>query len=113
MKHYCALAMSAMALATYAQTGSFKPYGVSADFREVANRKTLQSFVTLSAEHKALLQKNLFVVSPRGDNQLYEIYGVNDYRNLSSLITTDTVLHLYHVFFDGTLRDVEQHSLLP
>lgn len=105
--------MTAMALVVHAQTGNYRPYDVSPDFHEVQNAKQFMRFVALSPQHRANLQKNLFVVSPRGDEQLYWVYGVNDYRNLPSLVTTDTVLHLYHVFFDGTLRKVEQDFLLP
>ncbi|MFI5386366.1 MAG: DUF3160 domain-containing protein [Fimbriimonadales bacterium] len=113
MKYVFALAVAAMSALASAQTGHYKPYSVSPDFREVANRQQFLKFVTLAPEHKALLAKNLFVVSPRGDDQLIWVYGQNDYRNLPSLVTTDTVLHLYHVFFDATLRKTEQDSLLP
>lgn len=113
MKNICVIAMSAMALAVSAQVGHYKPYRVSSDFHEVANRKQLASVLTLGATHKTLLQKNLFVVAPRGDDQLYYVYGENDYRNFPSLVTADAVLHIYHVFFDGTLRQIEQTALMP
>lgn len=113
MKTFSVIATLAMALVVNAQTGHFKPYRVSNDFREVSNLKPFMSVVALTPEHKELLRKNLFVVSPRGDDQLYWVYGRNDYRNLPSLVTTDTVLHLYHVFFDGTLRRLEEDALLP
>lgn len=113
MKHLTAIAMAAMAFTAQAQVGNFKPYSVSSDFHEIVNFKTLTKSFPVTAEQKALLRKNLFVVSPRNNDQLYEIYGVNDYENISSLITTDTVLHLYHVYFDATLRKVEQDALMP
>lgn len=113
MKNICVIAMSAMALAVHAQVGHYKPYHVSADFHEVANHKQLEKIVALGPSHKALLQKNLFVVAPRNEEQLYYVYGVNDYENFPSLVTTDTVLHIYHVFFDGTLRQIEQTALMP
>ncbi|HVT11098.1 MAG TPA: DUF3160 domain-containing protein [Fimbriimonadaceae bacterium] len=111
MKYFCVIAMAAMALVAPAQVGHYKPYRVSSDFHEVANRKALAKILTLTPAHRALLQKNLFVVAPRGDEQLYWVYGQNDYQNFPSLVTTDAVLHLYHVFYDATLRQIEQTAL--
>src|ERR1044072_6875144 len=113
MKKLSVIATLAMALVVHAQTGHFKPYRVSNDFREVDNLKTFVKAVILTPEHKEALRKNLFVVSPAEDDQLYWVYGRNDYRNLPTLVTTDTVVHLYHVFFDGTLRRLEEDALLP
>jgi hypothetical protein len=113
MKQAIVLALAALAGVSFAQTGKFRPYSVSADFREVANAKAFMAKVGLSPEHRSLLQRNLFVVSPSDEQQLYWVYGRNDYENLPSLITTDTVLHLYHVFFDSTLRRMEEDMLLP
>lgn len=91
----------------------FKPYTVSADFKEVVNKGRFYGAATLNAAQRAKLRSNLFVVTPTDDLQLYWIYGNNDYKNLASLVTVDTVLHLYHVFYDGTLRGVEQSFLMP
>lgn len=102
-----------MALVVNAQTGHFKPYSVSSDLHEVANYKSFTSHIPLNSEQKGLLKKNLFLVAPSDYDQPYYMYGANDYDNLPSLVTTDTVLHLYHVFFDSTLRRLEQDSLLP
>jgi len=113
MRFLLSVVVLALAAAVPAQTGHYRPYSVSSDFHEVANRKSFEAVVHLAPDHRRLLKKNLFVVSPRGDDQLYEIYAVNDYRNLPSLITTDTVLHLYHVFFDATLRKIEADPLYP
>lgn len=88
-------------------------YKVSSDFKEVVNAKAFQKSVPLAAEHLEALRKNLFFVSPADEHQLYYIYGTNDYENIPSLITVDNVLQLYHVFFDATLRNAEEKSLLP
>jgi hypothetical protein len=96
-----------------ASSQGFKPYRVGSRFGEVANRKKFDSLVTLNQAQRAMLQKNLFVVTPTNDLQLYWVYGVNDYQALPSIVTADTVLHLYHVFYDATLRGVEQEFLIP
>ncbi len=101
----CALSAGALA--------QVKPYTVSADLHEVANLKAFERAVALTPQHRAMLAKNLFVCSPRGDEQLYWVYGKNDYADLPSFVTTDAVLQLYHVFFDSTLRKTEERALLP
>ncbi len=77
----------------------------------VVNMGAAKKALKLSAEDMAGLQKNLFVVTPADDWQLPPIYATNDYLNFSSLITTDGVLQLYHVFFDSTLRHAEENHL--
>jgi hypothetical protein len=86
---------------------------ISADFREVTNRAAFMKSVPLTAAHKAMLQKNLFVQSPTQDIILYSAYGMNDYENVPSLLTSDNVLQLLHIFFDSTLRTAEEKSLFP
>jgi hypothetical protein len=82
------------------------------DFSNVANIAKAKKLLKLSLADFEALKKNLFVVTPSDEIQLYEIYGKNDYTEFSSLVTTDNVLQLYHVFFDSTLRHVEEHHLL-
>lgn len=88
-------------------------YKVSTDFKEVANAAAFQKHVPLAPEHLDALRRNLFVVAPADMQQLYYVYGENDYQSIPSLITVDNVLQLYHVFFDATLRNAEEKSLLP
>ncbi|MBI3944371.1 MAG: DUF3160 domain-containing protein [Armatimonadetes bacterium] len=86
-----------------------KPYTVSASLKEVGNAKQFRG----TAAQKALLARNLFVVTPTDAEQLFFIYENNDYANIPSFVTTDLVLQLYHVFFDFTLRRVETEKLSP
>lgn len=86
-----------------------KPYKVAASLKGVANVSRFQG----TAAQKALLARNLFVVTPTKEQQLFFIYENNDYGNIPSFVTTDLVLQLYHVFFDFTLRKVEHEKLLP
>jgi len=102
-----ALAFSLLSSVTFAQTEpKLKP-----DFSNVANWQTVKKVLTLTPEHQAALQKNLFVVTPDNDYQPFYVYGNNDYLNLSSIVTTDNVLQICHVFFDSTLRHAEQNHL--
>ena len=102
--------MSLLALAIALQT-PFASYAVSSDLHEVANLQTFLKAAPLAQEHKRLLAQNLFVVAPADMPLPHYVYGENDYRNIPSLVTTDSVLHLFHVAFDSTLRNMEQGPL--
>lgn len=102
--------MSLVALALALQT-SFASYTVSPDLHEVANLQTFLAGVPLAPEHKARLARDLFFVAPADMPLPHYVYGENDYLNVPSLITTDSVLHLFHVAFDSTLRNMEQGPL--
>lgn len=97
--------------AGFAQTPANKPYKVSASLKEVANAKAFTEGYGLTDGQRALLTKNLFFTYPLGDAEMFWVYGRNDYKNLSSIITADNVLQIYHVFFESTLRIAEQSSL--
>lgn len=89
------------------------PYKVSAGLKEVSNLSDAKKKLRLAPEHLQALQKNLFVVAPGDDVQLYWVYGGNDYQDLPSIITTDSAMELYRVFFANTLRVAEQRRLEP
>jgi len=89
---------------------TLKPYAVSADLKNVSN---LSQYGELSAKQRELLAKNAFFVAPSDHKQLHWVYEQNDYIVIPSFITSDTVLHLYHVFYDYTLRQMEAAKLLP
>ncbi len=87
---------------------SVASYTVKADMSNVVNWK---EFGTFTAEQKALLAKNGFFGAPTNEQQLFFIYENNDYKNVGSFVTTDSVLQVYHIFYDFTLRKVETSKL--
>lgn len=86
-----------------------KPYKVNSDLSNIEN---LSQFGGLSQEQKELLAKNNFFVTPTNIEQLFYIYEDNEYKNIPSFITTDSVLQVYHIFYDYTLRNLEEQKLL-
>ncbi len=90
-----------------------EPYTVSASLSEVSNLKPFTKARPLSATERQMLARNLFVVAPRDDVQLFFIYENNDYLNLPSFVTSDSILQLHHMVFDFVLRITEQQKLLP
>jgi Tol biopolymer transport system component len=82
------------------------------------NVANLWQYAEYAPEAVGLLEKNRFAVMTTEHNlfpQLYEqycrYYGTN-YR-IPVFITVDSSLELFHLFFDYTLRTVEEQKLLP
>ncbi|WP_422487107.1 DUF3160 domain-containing protein [Gudongella sp. DL1XJH-153] len=80
-----------------------------ADFSNVVN---MSDFDYLTEEQKSRLLQNRFFVSETEHKQLFYIYENNEYRDIPSFITTDSVLHTYHIFYDYLLRTIENEKLL-
>ncbi|MFA5990861.1 MAG: DUF3160 domain-containing protein [Candidatus Doudnabacteria bacterium] len=66
----------------------------------------------LSDGAKNLLAKNLFAVVPtwRSD-EFFQIYEANRYSYIPNFVTTDSILHNYHLVFDYLLKNLEQQKL--
>ena len=54
-----------------------------------------------------------FAIVPQNEDQLFQIYERNDYRNFPNFITTDLFLQAFHLYFDCVLRQVEQEKFIP
>jgi hypothetical protein len=85
-------------------------YTVKPDLSNVANRKILPK---LTSDQKKALARNGFVARPTAEEQLFYIYENNAYKKIGSFVTTDSVLHTYHIFYDFTLRYLEKERLSP
>lgn len=84
-------------------------YSVDKNFGNVSN---ISEFSYLSEAAKSLLAKNSFVVVPGWDNEFFPIYETNRYAYIPSFITTDSILHNYHLVFDFLLKQLEQQKLI-
>ncbi|MCO5298111.1 MAG: DUF3160 domain-containing protein [Fimbriimonadaceae bacterium] len=102
--------MSLVALVLALQAPFAAP-ALSPDLHEVANLKAFVEAAPLAPEHRRKLAQDLFFISPADMPLPHYVYGQNDYENIPSLVTTDSVLHLFHVAFDSTLRNMEQGPL--
>jgi len=66
----------------------------------------LPPFSLTEAEIEAL-QRNGFVMTPSGFRQIYALYKDAKERGLPVFVTTDALLHTFHVLYDYTLRVLE------
>lgn len=86
-----------------------KAYKVNDDLSNIEN---LEQFGEFTDEQLELLKKNNFFVNPTHVEQLFYIYEDNEYKSIPSFITTDSVLQAYHIFYDYSLRNIEEQKLL-
>lgn len=91
-------------------TPSVKPYKVDRDLGNITNKDMFK----LSPAATSLLIENGFVVVPTSyEKEFFSLYERNRYEPVPLFITTDSVLHNYHLFFDHLLRVVETEKLAP
>ena len=85
------------------------------DLEALANPEKLAQFGLNDAQQAALQQVGFVVVpqevEPR-TAQLYEIYQRADQSETPAFVTTDVVLHAFHVLYDRALRQIEAGALL-
>jgi len=62
---------------------------------------------------KAALVKGLFYMTPSSDDQIYSVYKNLSKAGLPAFVTTDSVLHTYHILFDYILRMLEVQRFSP
>ncbi len=69
--------------------------------------------LSFSLEQSALLEQNGFVVTPAEWLEFYQVYDNARYYEIPVFVTTDSVLHVYHLIFDKMLRDLERDYFEP
>ncbi|MBN2092644.1 DUF3160 domain-containing protein [candidate division KSB1 bacterium] len=85
-------------------------YQVADDFSNVINFNEFR----FSEKEKALLKQNHFVVSPRreteatGYKEIYDVYNEARDLGIPIFVTTDAMLHTFHLIFDRMLMELEQ-----
>ena len=106
-------------------TPSLEDYKIAEDFYNVVN---FSDFGDFTERQKEMLLKNGFVITKPKNlenneyseepwyyefDQIHQIYEDNEYKYLASFVTTDSVTHIFHIFYDGFLRNLEKEELYP
>ncbi|HDH81583.1 MAG TPA: DUF3160 domain-containing protein, partial [Thermoplasmatales archaeon] len=87
-------------------------YDLPLDFGRVENFKEIGNFFNLNEEQKSLLSKNGFVVIDYGRvNDIVEAYKTLKNEGMPIFVTSDTLLHLYHIQFNELLKSIEEREL--
>ena len=60
---------------------------------------------------KEALGKRGFAIVEADNEQIFQVYEKNDYNMFPNFVTTDLYLQLFHLYFDTTMRKVEETTL--
>lgn len=88
-------------------TASLQHEPIAADLSNVYN-----PFV-LSPEQLERLGKEGIVVTPGGEKEFFTVYEKARYDNVPIFVTSDSLLHSYHLLFDKVLRSAEREHFIP
>ena len=96
-------------------TPQAEPYEVAPDFSNVKNFSALNEFYQFSETERSLLLQNYFIVRPglftrffsERFKQIFDVYKDCKEREIPIFVTTDAMLHTFHVLYDYALRVLE------
>ncbi|MEA3400540.1 MAG: DUF3160 domain-containing protein [Armatimonadota bacterium] len=84
-------------------------YDLPLDLEQVVNTEKLQHL--LRPEVREMLSRQGFVVTDRGSEEdIVDVYDFADDAGIPPFVTVDTLLHLYHLQFDQTLKNIEERE---
>lgn len=78
----------------------------------LSNISNIENFNFSLPEEKKLIE-NAFFVRPAHYNEFFQLYENNRYSYIPSFITTDSILHNYHLMFAYSLKHLEEKELVP
>ena len=84
-------------------------YSLPLDLKEVKNG----NLFPLSNQVEQRLKNQGFAAIPTYYNQIYDLYKNNTDHGRPNFVTTDSVLHTYHILYDYTLRNLEINKFIP
>ncbi len=79
--------------------------------KDLSNVENIKQFSGFTKDQIKKLVNNGFVVLPSQTTKMYYTYDSNEYTGIPNFITADSVLHLYHQFYDKSLINVESEYL--
>jgi hypothetical protein len=89
-------------------------YNLPLNLGIITNLNTVNGVLNLTDEQKTLLETNGFFVKGFGsENNIVAPYTYLKMNNVPIFITSDTLLHLYHIQFDQILKGIEQREFFP
>jgi hypothetical protein len=67
----------------------------------------------LSQAQRSQLERDSFVVTPGTEKEFFTLYEQARYRNVPIFVTSDSLLHVYHLLFSKVLRTAEVEYFIP
>jgi len=113
-----AMSMPQIAASINTEFGIYVPYTVSVvpnlpsyTINPNLSNVTNSALFQFTDREKELLAKNGFVAGPTRYKQIYDVYNDCQKNNIPIFVTTDSMLHVYHILYDYTLRILETRKL--
>jgi hypothetical protein len=89
-------------------------YSLPLDFEQITNFSSVTNEYIMKEKQRDILKNNGFVVLDAGktDNITAVYKNILD-KNIPIYVTSDTPLHLFHILFDETLKEIEEEIFYP
>jgi hypothetical protein len=85
-------------------------YVLPLDLNEITNFNEVESTIHLNENQKQLLEDNGFVLIPWYGDDIVQPYRTLKEQGIPIFVTSDTLLHLYHIQFDEVLKRLEEEE---
>ena len=85
-------------------------YTIEPDFSDVSNFSSVEG--RFDSVDLTFLSRNHFAVKKSQYQQLYDVYNACTWDGMPIFVTTDAVLHTYHVLFDRILAEIEVQQFM-
>ena len=86
-------------------------YTLPLNLSVISNMNNLDEVFALTNQQKELLRTNGFFIRAFGDEtDIVEPYKYLKNNAIPIFVTSDTILHLYHILFDQTLKGIEERE---
>lgn len=86
-------------------------YTLPLELSSIENFNGIDEVFTLNTQQKELLKNNGFMVKSFGvENDIIDPYKYLKDHAIPVFVTSDTLLHLYHILFDQTLKGIEERE---
>jgi hypothetical protein len=85
-------------------------YELPLDLAKVTNFKDVAKKLGLADDEPSLKNNGFVVLAGKGTEDIVEPYSDLKKRDIPIVVTADTLLHLYHVQFDETLKEIEERE---
>ncbi len=90
-------------------TAQVEAYTVKDDLSDLSDSELISYWTDDAKKH---LATNKFAVTPAYHDEFFSVYEQNRYGYIPNFITSDSVLHTYHLYFNYLLENIENKYLI-
>ncbi len=94
----------------YSIEGQAIQYNLPLSTEEIKNWEEIVNIFELNERQINLLEENGFVAIPYGEEDIIKPYNWMINNNIPIFITSDTLLHTYHILFNELLKNIEERE---